>query len=210
MKKSLHLLTVLVALGILLGCTTVSFGQGGAAHGYSEVSTDKPKAIASATLRPAPPEINRTQNNGASAPTPCAGENLSVKRVSDDAGLGNRAVNYAFTNTSTSPCTLSGSPGFVLLNRGGQSLHGTHIVKATGTYFQPEESPQTVTLPPGGTAWFQIAYRACQGRGMCPVSAKVRITAPGTKRGFILSEQIEAFQGTVNVIPVRSGLPPQQ
>jgi hypothetical protein len=166
--------------------------------------------IASATLLPGRPGINRTQNNGAGAPATCTGAVLSVKRVSDDAGLGNRAVNYAFTNTSTSPCTLSGSPGFVLLNRAGQPLHGTHITKDTGTYFQPEEAAQTVTLPPGGTAWFQIAYRACEGRGMCPVSVKVRITAPGTKRGFILSERIEAFKGTVTVIPVRSGLPPQQ
>lgn len=140
-------------------------------------------------------------------PAQCTGSNLSVKRVSDDAGLGNRAVNYAFTNISNAPCTLTGYSGFILLNRAGRPVRGAHVIKGEGTYFQQAEPPQTVTLQPGGTAWFQIAYYACSGRGLCPVSTKVLITAPGTNRGFTLRERIEPSEGKVNLTPVRNGLP---
>ena len=165
--------------------------------------------IASATLIPGQTKFTRTQSNSGGVPAQCTGEGLSVKRVSDDAGLGNRAVNYAFTNTSTSPCVLNGYPGFVLLDRAGRPLRRAHIIKGEGTYFLQAEPTQTVTLQPGGTAWFQIAFYACPGRGSCPVSAKVRITAPGTKRAFVLNERIEPSAGKVHVTPVRSGLPQQ-
>jgi hypothetical protein len=131
-----------------------------------------------------------------------------VSRVSDDAGAGNRAVNFAFTNTSVSPCTLQGYPGFALLDRRGRRIRGVRVILSEGTYFQSGKAQEDVTLEPGKTAWFQVAYNAIQSSPRkCPVSAKVRITAPGTRRVFILREELDPCQGRVSVTPVRSGLP---
>lgn len=140
----------------------------------------------------------------------CLANQLSVSRVSDDAGVGNRAVNFAFTNTSPTPCTLSGYPRFVALDRRGRPLRGVRVVQSDSTYFMPEQPPQEVTLEPGKTAWFQIAYNGMQDTPRkCPSSAKVKITAPGTTRVFVLREEITPCQHEVSVTPVRSGSPDQ-
>jgi hypothetical protein len=139
----------------------------------------------------------------------CLGANLSVSRISEDAGVGNRAVNYAFTNTSSSPCTLKGYPGFALLDKRGRRLRGIQVSRSDATYFQPEQAPQEVTLEPGKTAWFQVAYSAVQSTPRkCPVSAKVKIIAPGSRRALIIADQLDPCGGGVTVTPVRSGLPP--
>ena len=138
----------------------------------------------------------------------CQASQLSVSRVSDDAGVGNRAVNFAFTNTSPTPCTLSGYPIFTPLDRRGRRLRGVSVVQSEGTYFMPTAPPKEVRLEPGKTAWFQIAYSAVQNSPRkCPTSSKVKITAPGTARVFILREEIAPCQHKVSVTPVRGGLP---
>ena len=138
----------------------------------------------------------------------CQASQLSVSRVSDDAGVGNRAVNFAFTNNSPTPCTLNGYPRFAPLDRRGRPLRGVRVVRSEETYFQPPQPPQEVTLEPGKTAWFQIAYSAVQNSPRkCPASARVKIIAPGTTRVFMLREEISPCQHTVSVTPVRSGLP---
>jgi hypothetical protein len=147
--------------------------------------------------------IGYSQDNDSSASIRCTGEHLSLKRVGDDAGAGQRAVIFAFTNTSSSPCTLSGHPGFVMLNKAGLPLRGTHVSK-------DGEPVQAVRLAPGGKAWFEITYSACGvgGTGVrCPTSAKVRITAPGTRRAFVLREQLDPYRGRVEVTSVQSQQP---
>jgi hypothetical protein len=138
----------------------------------------------------------------------CRGENLSVSRLSDDAGAGNRGVYFAFTNNSVSPCTLKGYPRITLLDRRGRPLRGVRVILSEGTYFQSAESAQAVTLEPGKTAWFNIAYNVVQNTARkCPVSARIRIIAPGTRRVFTLPEEINPCQRRVTVTPVRNGLP---
>jgi hypothetical protein len=147
--------------------------------------------------------IGYSQSGNSSASTRCAGAYLSLKRVGDDAGAGQRAVIFAFTNISSAPCTLSGYPGFVMLNKVGLPLRGTHVNKGS-------EPAQVVRLAPGGRAWFEITYSACGvgGTGVrCPTSAKVRITAPGTRRAFVLRERLDPYRGRVEVTSVQSQQP---
>src|SRR3954468_24017252 len=59
----------------------------------------------------------------------CTNGQLSVKAGDEDAAMGGvRTVNYTFTNTSTSPCTLKGYPGLQLLNKAGHAIPGKHTV----------------------------------------------------------------------------------
>ena len=143
------------------------------------------------------------QHDNGSAFARCTGEHLSLNRAGDDAGAGQRAVIFAFTNTSSSPCTLSGYPEFVMLNKAGRPLRGAHVGRNSS------EPPQVVRLAPGGKAWFEITFSACGvgGTGRCPVAAKVRVTAPGTRRAFVLREQLDPYRGRVDVSPVQSSQP---
>ncbi|HEX8843307.1 MAG TPA: DUF4232 domain-containing protein [Pyrinomonadaceae bacterium] len=132
----------------------------------------------------------------------CMGSQLSASHESDDAGAGQRFVTYAFTNKSSSPCTLSGYPKFVLLNKYGRPIPGQSVTH--------NSDPVTVvTLAPGGKAFFVIRYSACStvGTPPCRFSSKVRITAPHTGRAFILRERLDPFQLSVSLSPVNSSAP---
>jgi hypothetical protein len=129
--------------------------------------------------------------------------------VADDAAMGgSRLVDYAFTNTSSTPCTLFGYPRFILLDKWGRPMRGGRAVNSDQL---PDGnlSPRLVRLEPGKTAWFRIHYNS-GGAGYvgkpCPISEKVRITAPGTKRAFILDEGISRCR-RVEISPVQNGLP---
>ncbi|HJQ34669.1 MAG TPA: DUF4232 domain-containing protein [Pyrinomonadaceae bacterium] len=131
----------------------------------------------------------------------CSGEQLSVRNVGEDAAMGGvRIRDYAFTNTSPTTCALRGYPRFEVLSAAGRVVRLGRA--ATGD--DAGEIPKPVTLEPGKTATFQVNYNA-GGAGRigkpCPTYPKVRITAPGTKRGFVLRDAIQLC-GAVGVSPV--------
>lgn len=159
--------------------------------------------------------IRYVQTDNSSASTQCRGEQLSVRHLdNDDAAMGGyRSEDFAFTNTSSSPCTLRGYPRFELLNRAGRPVRGGRAVNSDKLPAQEEsQSPQLAALEPGKTAWFQIVYNSGGAGHMgkpCPTSPKVKITAPGTTRGFILRDEIQACKNRVEISPVRNGMPEQ-
>jgi hypothetical protein len=66
--------------------------------------------------------------------------------------------------------------------------------------------PHLVTIEPGKTAAFLVYYNAGGAGHMgkpCPIYRKVRITAPGTKRSFVLREELQLCGG-LEVSPVGS------
>lgn len=132
------------------------------------------------------------------AASPCIGSQLSVRRESEDAGAGQRYVSYSFKNQSPSPCTLSGFPGFALLDRAGRKIRRQSITHIP-------DPVTAVTLAPGGKAFFNIHYSACMTGGTppCKSSAKVRIEAPGTNRPFVLRERAAPYQRSVELSPIR-------
>ena len=137
----------------------------------------------------------------------CSGEQLSVHNVGEDAAMGGvRVRDYAFTNTSTTNCALRGHPRFEVLSAAGRVVRLGRAAAGddAGDPLKP------VTLGPGKTATFQVNYNA-GGAGRvgkpCPTYPKVRITAPGTKRVFVLRDAIQLCGG-VGVSPV--GPPPAE
>jgi hypothetical protein len=154
------------------------------------------------------------QADEARASIQCRGDQLSVRYIPDslDAAMGgDRSMDFAFKNTSRSPCTLKGYPSFELLDRSGRpgrrgrAVHDAQMLSDDGE----AHIPQLVTLAPGKTAWFRFHFRE-GGAGHvgrpCPSFPKIKITAPGTKRIFILREGIQSCDG-VEVSPMRSGMP---
>ena len=157
--------------------------------------------------------IGYIQNSNSSAGAQCLRENLSVKEGDTDAAMGGvRVTTYTFTNKSTAPCTLNGYPRVVLLNRAGRvARRAANSNALTGESVDDAKPPQQVTIEPGKTAWFNIYYNnggAGHEGKPCPTYPKVRITAPGTTRAFVLRGDIQSC-GRIDfqVSPVRSGTP---
>lgn len=135
------------------------------------------------------------------SPAPCRDGHLSVRKVNEDAAMGGaRMAAYAFTNTSTRLCTLKGYPRFEVLNASGRIVIRGRAAAAGDA----EQRPNLIALEPGKTATFFVTYNA-GGAGRvgkpCPTYPKVRITAPGNKRGLVLRKAIQLC-GEVEVSPV--------
>ena len=145
------------------------------------------------------------------AALPCRNPDLSVRHVTDDAAMGGvNLVEYAIKNTSSAPCTLKGYPRFELLDKSGAVRPRGRAINSQKLRVDDEpHPPKLVTIEPGKEAGFHIYYNS-GGAGYtgkpCPVSQKVRITAPGTTRRFVLREQITSCS-TVEVSAMRSDLP---
>jgi len=120
---------------------------------------------------------------------------------------GRRSLFYSFKNNSQSPCTLDGWPGYVLLDGAGRPLK----VTSAGGEGEPDD-PKAVTLAPQGKAFFAVNYTSCSfatrhdSPWPCRSSAKARVTAPGTKRAFIIREAINPEGPYFDVRPMAGTL----
>jgi hypothetical protein len=142
---------------------------------------------------------------------PCRGVDLSVRHVTEDAAMGGvNTIDYAFKNNSSSSCTLIGYPRFELLDKSGKVRpRGRAINSRQMPGEEPKYTPKMVTIEQGKEAGFRIYYNSGGAGYMgkpCPISRRVRITAPGTTRPFILREQIQMC-GDLQVYAIRAELP---
>ncbi|OUL22657.1 hypothetical protein BV378_22250 [Nostoc sp. RF31YmG] len=165
-------------------------------------------AIANSSTPSVTPAVHSSPQVSATADSSrCRTNQLSVSRVGSDAGAGNVALIYSFTNKGTSSCTLYGYPGLALLDAKDQPLGGIKVIRAKDTYFQNKQPPQQVTLATGEQASFQITYNHIRSEGKsCPTSAKIEITPPNAYEHLTIPEQIDACTRQVKVTPVRAGV----
>ncbi len=207
---------LIVESSLLLLLTTVTTGCVG-----SPSVTKQPQALPASTEQPTketvlnsiPTPSEKTTDNSppeattATNSTRCETSQLSVRRVSQDGGVGNVGLTYAFTNNSSSPCTLYGYPGLALLDAKDQPLEGVKVLRSKGTYFSSKQPRQEVTLAPGKQASFQVAYNHISSpQDNCPMSSKIEITPPNAYQHFTLTEEIKPCTGKVRVTPVQAVL----
>ena len=142
---------------------------------------------------------------------PCRDQDLSLRHVTDDAAMGGRRmISYAFKNESSATCTLRGYPRFELLIKSGAVRPGGRAANSEQLPSDDEKHPpQRVIIVPGEEAGFRVHYNT-GGAGYlgkpCPVSRRVRITAPGTTRHFVLREGI-SLCGDLQVSAIRTEAP---
>ncbi|MEH1965884.1 DUF4232 domain-containing protein [Nostoc sp.] len=203
MEGSLLLLLTAVTTGCVSSSSVTKQPQALPAN------TEQPTKQTVLTSTPTPTgktiENSTPQATIATNPTRCETSQLSVRRVSEDAGVGNVALTYAFTNNGSSPCNLYGYPGLALLDAKDQPLQGIKVIRSQDTYFSSKQPRQQVTLAPGKQASFQIAYNHISSpQEQCPMSSKIEITPPNAYQHFTLTEQIKPCTGKVRVTPVQS------
>ena len=196
---------------LLTAVTTGCVGSSSVTKQQQALPASTEQATKATVLTSTPTPTEKTTDNStpqatiATNPTRCKTSQLSVRQVSEDAGVGNVALTYAFTNNGSSPCTLNGYPGLALLDEKNQPLKGVKILRSEDTYFSSKQPRQKVTLARGKQASFQIAYNHISSPNeQCPMSSKIEITPPNAYEHFTLTEQIKPCTGKVRVTPVQS------
>ncbi len=128
-----------------------------------------------------------------SNPPTCQSPSLSLSFGGSSAGAGSVGRTYGLTNTTLSPCMLSGYPGLQLLGPSGALP--TTVTQSTAFPVGP------VGLVPNATAWFGVTYPSQTGFGnlVCPTSSALGVVPPGNSLQLVDSlagGQIQAYGGT--------------
>ncbi|SRR5579875_771197 len=180
-----------------------STAQAGTTSTTKAKATTTTKAAVTTTTSGQP----TTTTSAAGALGRCHTSQLAARVVRTGAATGSVGQTIAFTNDSSSACTLYGYPGLLMLNTKGQPLP-TEVHRGSSATVQPE-TPTTVTLDPGHSASFALGYADATGfpGQSCPTSARLEITPPNTFHQLVISDQLNPFGpcGKITVSPVYPG-----
>lgn len=149
-----------------------------AAGGYTFVATAKfgAKAYRDATIRVVGRAVASFRFRLPSASS-CAPSQLSGSIAGTEGAAGTQFVTIALRNTSSSPCSLEGSPSVELLDASGASLR---VREQTGLPEGPSLEPSTLLLHPGQTATVTIATHDVNvGAQPCVEASSARISPTG-------------------------------
>lgn len=148
-----------------------------------------------------------TPTRDAPSPPPCKGPQLQLEEAGGDAGMGNRVAVVAVRNLATAACSLSGYPVISLVDDRNRALDTVRAETGPGSYFRSGQMPTPVTLPPGGRAWFDLAWNVvpheAEGETVCPTAARIRMTASGDTSPVWLAHALTPCGGRIRVSPFR-------
>jgi hypothetical protein len=150
-----------------------------AAGGRTFVSTVKigARAYDDATLRTVGQTVASFRFPQPTAPG-CVSSQLSARVAGSEGAAGTLFVTIAFTNTSTSPCHLEGSPTIQALSPSGTLLP---IQDRSGLPEGPSLEASTVLLRQGEEAAVVVAYSDVNmGPQLCLTAGSLRITPTGS------------------------------
>lgn len=135
--------------------------------------------------------------------TRCTTANLKGAVVGSSGAAGTIETTVALTSTASSPCILGGFPGAELLGATGSPLPTT-VVRG-GSYSFTRLTPTTVTVAPGGSAYFNIGYSDVPvgAETSCPTSAALEVTPPNAFNHVVVAAMLSPCGGgTMAVSPV--------
>lgn len=133
---------------------------------------------------------------------------LHISRLGGDAGMGHRTLAYAFVNTGTASCRLSGFASAQPLDAAGDTVTTVPVTTASGGYLSAPRAARTLRLAPGARVWFEIGYSVIpRNSATCPDVAALRVTAPGIPHGRRFAQPMQPCDG-IQVLPLRDSPPP--
>jgi uncharacterized protein DUF4232 len=133
----------LICVAALAGCASSGSSSQPSAAGSATTVAASPSAPAASSNTPA---VVAPSSSSAAGSTACATSALQVKLGPSDGYAGGVYQTIDFTNTSGSPCTLTGYPGVSLVTGPSHQQLGLAAKRSTTT------PVTTVTLAPGATA----------------------------------------------------------
>ncbi len=122
------------------------------------------------------------------------------------AAAGHIVANYVLRNASATTCALDGYPGLQMLDAQGHPL--PTVVDRGAAMGLAAVPPRLVTLPPGGSASFSLAYEDVPSGGetTCPTSAQLEITPPNDFDHLVVGASLSPCRGgAITVSPVVAG-----
>ena len=137
----------LICAAALAGCASSGSSSQPPAAGSATTATASPSAPAASSNTPA---AVAPSSSPAAGSTACATSALQVKLGPSNGYAGGVYQTIDFTNTSGSPCTLTGYPGVSLVSGPSHQQIGLAAKRSTST------PATTVTLAPGATANAQL------------------------------------------------------
>lgn len=138
---------------------------------------------------------------------PCSAADLRLTIEGGDAGAGNRVTTLGLRNAGIEACSLAGYPTVTLADAQDRVLTSVKAVQAPGNYFSKGGGPTPVALPPGGKAWFDLAWNVIphesEGETVCPDAQTLRLTTPADAAAASLSMALTPCGRQIRVSPFR-------
>ncbi|CAL9344154.1 hypothetical protein SUDANB6_00332 [Streptomyces sp. enrichment culture] len=179
-RRAALLASTAAVLGALTACGTDGGATTGGTTGAARQSPGTSPPATAASSAPTGPGTRSPSGAAASGTAGSASARTggrchtselraSVGRV--DPGAGQRNFPVVLTNASSRACTLYGHPGAAFVDASGRQL-GPDPRRAPG-------SPETVTLPPGQSAWAGLSFADPEVSGArAEIPAALLVTPP--------------------------------
>ena len=142
--------------------------------------------------------------SGGTTANACQSSQLSMVAAGSQGAAGHLGVQYKFTNTSPNACTLYGYPSAQLLDANRAPLT-THDTDATQGPLFTQQTVQTVTLAPNGSAYFVVNWSDVPDSSApgCSQASYLRIAPPDNTQTFTVPSSIDACSaGNLIISPV--------
>jgi hypothetical protein len=133
----------------------------------------------------------------------CQVSGLHASVEGTQGAAGTIEVTFRLTNSSPSTCVMWGYPGALMLGQGGTPI--TTVVKRGGSLSFLNISVTTVSVPAGGSGFFNLGYSdvTTGDESSCPTSKSLEITPPNDTQQLIVPVAIQACDGgLLSVSPV--------
>lgn len=219
MQKTTAGLATAVALGAILGaCSASPHTSTDSSHGSGSTSTTTSAGATSTTGSPATTSATTVTTETSSTTTTIAPASTTTTTLPDDycevpdlharasgtiGAAGTIEVTFTITDISPSQCVFWGYPGALLLSSGGAPLETT-VVRGGDLSFL-NIAVKTVSIPSGGSAYFNLGYTDVPtgGETSCPKAASLEITPPNDTQQLVVQVAIDACDsGKLSVSPV--------
>ena len=187
---------------ILCGVAAVAlFGLAGCGKSGGDQQSTTTTTVASTT---APASTPLSAPPPPSPPPACRAGDLTLTKVSSDAGAGQRSGVYGFINTGPEACMLQGYPTVLLFDADGNQTDQVTAVQSPATYGAAGGPPQPVTLAPHARAVFFTSFTGIQATDKpCVAISRLQVTPPGNTQAIDLQDTLSVCTGVFHVSPVR-------
>jgi hypothetical protein len=164
--------------------------------GPSSTATSTP-APAGTTAAPSSP----TTTSAPAALARCHAAGLSASVEGTAGAAGTIELTVQLRNSATAACVVEGYPGLQLVGADGTELP-TSVVRG-GSFPFTAMAPTSVTLSPGASAFFNVAYSDVpSGTTPCQGAASLWVTPPDDVAHVVVASPLQACSGTLTVSPV--------
>jgi hypothetical protein len=186
-------LAPVLALALTLsGCNQSANAPASAAKGPGTANVGPAVASAPAPASAAP-----------SSPA-CKSGDLTLSRISEDAGAGHRVVTYGVVNNSHAACSLTGYPTLTLIDTDGRRTDAVTVVATDQAFYNVGGPPQAVNLTPGGKAVFFLSFAGIQATEKpCTAISRLIVIPPGNNQAIELADTLQVCTGEVRLSPIR-------